>query len=121
MKFILVFSLSVADKVISEMAKRDGYSDSNISKFSGEWYYGIERPYLPHFNREYVIQYPCAFSGTVHFTVDYICDDIINRVVQVHILFRDAEEGFASLIDSLKNGWKHTEKEYDTLVKWAAS
>jgi hypothetical protein len=114
MKFILVFTLSVAHEIISEMAKRDGYLD--ISEFSGEWYYGIERPYLPQFGGEYIIQ-----CGTVYFTVDYIYDDIINGVVRIHISFRDTDEGFEALIDGLKDGWKRGAKEYDALVMWATS
>jgi hypothetical protein len=119
MKFILVFTLDVTDETIRKMAERDGYSD--ISEFSGEWYHGIERPYLPQFGGEYIIQYPDAFSGTVFFTVDYIYDDIINGVVQIHISFRDTADGFEALIDGLKDSWKRGEKEYGALKKWATS
>ncbi len=119
MRFILVFTLDVTDETIKKMAERDGYSD--ISEFSGEWYFGIERSYLPQFGGEYIIQYPNAFSGELFFTVDYVYDDVINGIVKIHISFRDAEEGFESLIEGLRDGWKRGKEEFDALRKWAIS
>ena len=119
MKFILVFTLDGANETLKKMAKEEGYSD--ISEFSGEWRYPLERPCIPQFGGEYIIQYPNAFSGTLYFTVEYIYDDIINGILSVHVSFRDAEEGFGSLIDGLKEGWKRGKEEYDALIKWATS
>ena len=107
MKFILVFTFSITDEILRTMAEKDGYSD--ISEYSGEWYYPIERPYLPQLGGEHIFQYPNAFSGTLYFDAEYIYDDIINGTVFVHVSLRDAEEGFESLINGLKDGWKHGE------------
>jgi hypothetical protein len=120
MKFILRFTLSIADVAITAIAKRGGFSD--ISEFAGEWYYGIERPYLPQLGGgEFTFQYPNAFSGTLYFNAEGVCDDIINNIVFVDVSLGDIEDGeFDSLTEGLKDGWKRGE-DLSTLIKWATS